>query len=108
VLANTIHFKGRCSVKFDPAYTQTEPFTRSDGTQVSAQMMHLAGNAAGSYDYFQGTLQGTAFQAARVPYGAGRLSMLIVLPDAQAPLASFVSGISAATLTGWNAAQPRW
>jgi serpin B len=56
-------------------------------------MMHQSG----SYAY----LQGANFQAVRLPYGQGRLSMLIVLPNSSADFNSFVAGITAATLNGW-------
>jgi serine protease inhibitor len=98
VLANAIYFKGPWTTAFDASQTAPAPFTLSDGSQVSAEMM----NQTGSFDYFQGSLQGTSFQALRLPYGSGRLNMLLVLPDAQTPISSFVSGISAATLTRWN------
>jgi len=99
VIANTIYFKGQWTATFDPSQTTAAPFTLSDGTQVSAELMHQTG----SYDYLQGTLLGIPFQAVRLGYGAGRLNMLIVLPDAGTPLSSFVAGITAEELSGWNA-----
>jgi serine protease inhibitor len=58
-------------------------------------MMHEAASV--------GYLQGTNFQALRLQYGQGRMSMLIVLPDPSISLGSFVSDISADTLNGWVA-----
>lgn len=98
LIANTVYFKGQWSATFDAGQTAAAPFTLSDGSQLSAQMMHREG----SYAYFQDTLAGTAFQAIRVPYGTGRLYMLIVLPDSQTPLSSFVAGLTAATVSSWN------
>jgi serine protease inhibitor len=95
VIANVIYFKGQWTTAFDPSQTAPAPFTLADGTQVSVPMMR---NAA-SYGY----LQGTNFQALRMPYGQGRLSMLVVLPDASIDLGSFVAGITPATVTGWEA-----
>jgi serine protease inhibitor len=99
IIANAIYFKGQWTTPFDPNQTAATPFTLSDGTQVTAQMMQQVG----SYQYLQGTLQGAAFQAVRVPYGAGRLNMLIVLPGAGTALTGFVAGLTAAQLNTWNA-----
>jgi serine protease inhibitor len=99
IIANAIYFKGQWTTPFDPTRTASAPFTLSDGTQVTAQMMQQLG----SYQYLQGTLQGAGFQAVRVPYGAGRLNMLIVLPAPGTALTSFVAGMTAAQLNGWNA-----
>jgi serine protease inhibitor len=93
VIANTIYFKGQWSTAFDPAQTVSAAFTLGDGTQTAVQMMHQSG----TYDY----LQGTNFQAVSLPYGAGRFSMLIVLPNAGVSLASVLSGMTPDTLNGW-------
>ncbi len=93
VLANVIYFKGQWSTAFDPSQTMSAPFTLADGTQASVQMMHQSG----SYSY----LAGTGFQALRLPYGQGRLSMLLVLPDAGTSLSSLVASLTLDGLNGW-------
>jgi serine protease inhibitor len=93
VIANVIYFKGQWSTQFDPSLTAAAPFTLLDGTQVSVSMMHQ------SADY--GYLQGANFQAVRIPYGEGRLSMLVVMPDAGTSLDSFVAGLTLDMLNGW-------
>lgn len=93
VIANVIYFKGQWSTAFDSSQTAPAPFTLADGTQVSVPMMHQSAN----YGYFQGT----NFQILRLPYGQGRLSMLVVMPDAGTSLSSFAAGMSADTLKGW-------
>jgi serine protease inhibitor len=93
VLANAVYFKGPWTTAFDPSLTVTQPFTLSDGSQVSAPMM----SQTGKYAY----LQGANFQAVSLPYGAGRLSMLIVLPDSGVSLASFVSSLTLENLNTW-------
>ncbi len=95
ILANVIYFKGQWSAQFDPTQTASAPFTLGDGTEVSVQMMHQTG----SYGY----LQGANFQALRLPYGQGRLSMLLVLPSSGTDLDTFVAGITAEGLNGWIA-----
>jgi serpin B len=49
-----------------------------------------------------GYLQGANFQAVRIPYGAGRFSMLAVMPDASTPLNSFVAGLTLDMLNSWE------
>jgi serine protease inhibitor len=93
VIANVIYFKGQWSTEFDPSLTAAAPFTLMDGTQVSVPMMHQSA----SYGY----LQGTNFQAVRIPYGQGRLSMLVVMPDAGTSLSSFVAGLTPEMINGW-------
>ena len=73
VLVNAIWFKANWAEQFDPDATAPGPFTRLDGTEATADLMH------GSFRL--GYLDGDGFQAARLPY-AGDASMLIVLPDA--------------------------
>jgi serine protease inhibitor len=95
VLANVIYFKGQWSTAFDSSQTMSAPFTLADGTQASVQMMHQSG----SYSY----LAGTGFQALRLPYGQGRLSMLLVLPDAGTSLSTLVASLTQDGLNGWIA-----
>jgi len=99
VLANTIYFKGEWATAFDPSDTVAAPFTLGDGTQTSVEMMHQSG----SYPYAEGSLAGTHFQIIRIPYGQGRMSMLIVLPDFGASLAGFAAGVTAQQLNSWTA-----
>jgi serpin B len=90
ILANALYFKGRWTTAFDPADTVSALFTTSGGGQVSAELMHQTGLFA----YTEGTSHGGKFQAARIPYGEGRLTMLIVLPDAAADVRNFVAAIT--------------
>jgi serine protease inhibitor len=99
IIANAIYFKGQWTAPFDVSQTVAAPFTLSDGTQTSAETMHQTG----FYPYLQGTWRGTQFQAVRLPYGAGRLSMLMVLPDSGASLSSFVAGMTVDVLNSWTA-----
>lgn len=93
VIANVIYFKGQWSNAFDPSLTAPAPFTLSDGTQATVPMMH---QSAG-----YGFLMGANFQAVSIPYGAGRLSMLAVMPNPGISLNSFVAGMTLSTLQGW-------
>ena len=94
VIANVIYFKGQWSTGFDPSQTAPAPFTLMDGTQVSVPMMHQSA----TYGY----LQGANFQAVRIPYGAGRFSMLAVMPNTGTNFNSFVAGLTPAMLNTWE------
>jgi serine protease inhibitor len=93
VLANVIYFKGQWTTAFDPSQTNSAPFTLADGSSVSVEMMHETGN----FQY----LAGADFQAVSLPYGQGRLSMLIVLPNSGTPLSSFVASMTPDAVNGW-------
>jgi serpin B len=93
VIANVIYFKGTWSNAFDPTLTASAPFTLADGTQVSVPMMRRSA----TYGY----IQGGNFQAVNIPYGAGRLSMLAVMPDPSVSMSSFLTGMNASTVKDW-------
>ncbi len=75
------------------AQTAAAPFTLADGTQTSVPMMRQIE----TIPYFQGT----NFQAVSVPYGQGRLSMLIVLPNPGVALDSFVAAMTPSDIDTW-------
>jgi len=93
VIANVIYFKGQWTTAFDPSQTAPAPFTLADGSQVSVQMMHQSAN----YGY----LKGANFQALRIPYGQGRMSMLLVMPDAGTSLNSLLGSVTSDAIAGW-------
>jgi serine protease inhibitor len=95
IIATAIYFKGRWSRPFDARSTVSAPFTLGDATKTSTKMMQQTGD----YEY----LQESQFQALRIPYGRGQLSMLIVLPNSGVSLGSFIAGITADDLAGWIA-----
>jgi serine protease inhibitor len=72
VLINAIYFNGGWMDEFDPANTVDEEFTLSDGTTQKAPMM----KREGPYSY----KEGKSWQAVRIPYGDGRMHMLVILP----------------------------
>jgi serpin B len=94
VIANAVYFKGQWTQPFDASQTASRSFTTSDGSQKSVATMYQAA----AYPY----LQGAGFQAIRLPYGQGRLSMLIVLPDSGTPLESFLASVTADSVEQWT------
>lgn len=99
IIANVLYFKGQWATSFDPTNTAAAPFTLSSGSRTSTELMHQTGTFA----YDAGTLHGVNFQAVRMPYGQGRLSMLIILPNAGAELTKFVADITVDDLNGLTA-----
>jgi serine protease inhibitor len=93
VLVNTVYFKGQWANGFLPAKTIPLPFTLADGTQTTVSMMQQTA----AFSYFQGA----NFQAVSLPYGQGRLSMLLVLPAVGVDLDAFVAGITPAAIDSW-------
>ena len=96
IIANAVYFKGEWTAPFDPNNTQSASFTLSDGTSAPAHMMHQDGTFA--------YLRGPDFQMVSLPYGQGRMSMLIVLPDPGISLGSLLANMSAPRLAA-SAAQ---
>ncbi|HEU5102766.1 MAG TPA: serpin family protein [Roseiflexaceae bacterium] len=80
-LLNAIYFKGAWAMQFDPRRTKDLPFTLADGRQKQHPLMAQKGK----FDYYAG--QG--FQAISLPYGAGRASMYIFLPEQRSNLRAF-------------------
>jgi serine protease inhibitor len=80
-LINAIYFKGRWTKPFDPRRSREMPFTLSGGHQKQLLMMAQTGK----FDYY--AIQG--FQAISLPYGAGRASMYIFLPEQRSSLRAF-------------------
>ena len=72
VLTNAIYFKGTWTSPFDKAATRDEAFHVSVQQESNVPMMHRTGE----YGY----LEDTDFQALRLPYAGGKLSMIILLP----------------------------
>ena len=71
-LINAVYFKGMWTSQFDPQKTKTGIFHTTGGEQVESAFM----NQSGKFSY----LQTEHFKAARLPYGDGRLGMVVYLP----------------------------
>jgi serpin B len=72
VLVNAIYFKGNWVEQFDPNQTKPAQFTRLDGSQVQADMMHSQLDTTYA--------AGDGWQATRLAY-AGNASMFLVVPE---------------------------
>jgi serine protease inhibitor len=72
-LANAIYFKGKWEDPFDAGATGNQPFYLRDGSQKTVPMM----TKTKTFSY----RHGTGYQAVRLPYEGGNLSMYVFLPD---------------------------
>jgi serine protease inhibitor len=92
-LINALYFHGSWAHPFDRRQTRDAPFTRPDGTQRSVPMMQA--------DRMFPVLRGDGFSAVNLPYGNGRFSMVLVLPDEGASLGDFYAGLDAERWLRW-------
>jgi len=95
VVVNAVYFKGQWTTSFDPTKTVNAPFTLLSGATVTCPMM----NQTGPYGYYRGT----NFQVVRLPYGSGRMSMVVVLPDQGTDWTGFLGTVTAQSLSTWLA-----
>jgi serine protease inhibitor len=76
ILINALYFKGLWRDPFDPEETMDGWFNLPDGGRKLLPLMRRTGR----YNYYESQ----TFQAAGLPYGSGRLSMDIFLPEREA------------------------
>ena len=94
-LINAIYFKGNWQDEFDKSMTRPGTFHLTNGTQKQVQMMRREGE----YPYFHSE----RFEATSLPYGDGRLSMYIFLPNRNSNLDKFLKDLNAENWEGWIA-----
>ncbi len=80
-LLNAVYFKGTWTTQFDEADTDQEPF-HAPGGDVDVQMMETEGNFSYGRD--------AAAEAARLPYGRGKIAMYVFLPSENRSLDAFI------------------
>ncbi|NMO96123.1 serpin family protein [Paenibacillus lemnae] len=71
-LVNTIYFNGGWMQTFDPEFTSEQDFKLDDGSLKKVPMMHMEHGF--SYK------ESENWQAVRLPYGDGRMHMLVIVP----------------------------
>jgi serine protease inhibitor len=80
-LINAVYFRGEWRKEFDPEETREQEFNLASGGVKRVQMMHQSG----TYRY----RRGEDYQAVSLPYGDGRMSMYLFLPDSSSSLEDF-------------------
>ena len=98
VLASAIYFAGDWETVFEHENTQDSAFTAApDKKPLVPMMSHKFGGCGAKY------WQDDNMQALSLPYKGGRLSMLILLPDAKTSLADVEKALTPEKLIGWLA-----
>ncbi len=93
-LLNAIYFNGKWQKPFDKELTQPKPFHLANGEQKPVPMMRQSG----SFRY----LKGANFQMVSLPYGGGRMSMVVVLPDEGVSLSDWLESLDSRSWTEWT------
>ena len=92
-LINAIYFKGSWQDEFDESMTRSGAFHLPNGGEKRVQMMRREGE----YPYFRGE----NFEVTSLPYGDGRMSMYIFLPDRDTNLNKFLRDLNAENWEQW-------
>lgn len=92
VLVNAVYFKGMWAAPFKKDMTFEADFTKTGGEKVKAQMMTAPGTRDAEY------AENDDYQALRLPYKGGGLSMLLLLPREGKTTADLEKGLDAAKL----------
>lgn len=93
VLTNAVYFHGKWQYKFDKTRTHDGAFTLAGGSVKNVPLM----SQNGRFSY----LETPQFQAASLPYGAGRMSLYVFLPKKGISLSAFVEQLNAANADKW-------
>ena len=93
-IVNAVYFKGLWTAPFDPKSTTSDTFNLANGSTAACNLMHRDG----IFTY----LKGDIFQAVKLPYGAGRFNMFVLLPDAGQTVDSVLSELTQAKWAGWQ------
>jgi len=93
-LINAVYFKADWREQFKLADTRPAPFRRDDGTSVEVPMM-----SASDMPVRLGSVDGV--QIGELPYGGDAFTMVLVVPQEGASVASLVSTLDADTWNRW-------
>ncbi|XP_055768082.1 neuroserpin-like isoform X1 [Salvelinus fontinalis] len=100
-LVNAVYFRGSWKNQFRPENTRTFSFSKDDGSETQTHMMYQQG------DFYYGEFSdgsseaGGVYQVLEMPYEGEDMSMLVVLPRQEVPLAVLEPIIRAPLLEEW-------
>jgi serpin B len=94
VLTNAIYFKGTWKWKFDAKKTEDAEFTLASKKTVETSLMYQRGNFA--YNAYE------SMQVIELPYGAGDISMFVILPEKADGLSDIEKQLSPEKLGEWT------
>lgn len=101
MLVNAMYFRGSWKNQFRPENTRTFSFTKDDGSEVQTLMMYQQGEFYYG-EFSDGTTEaGGVYQVLEMLYEGEDMSMMIVLPRQEVPLASLEPIIKAQLLEEW-------
>lgn len=92
-LINAIYFKGNWTKPFDKSQTTERPFNLQNGSQKQQPMM----SQSGKYRYYEND----SFQAVSLPYGKGRMSLYVFLPNTTTNLDTFQQQLNSDNWQQW-------
>lgn len=92
-LLNAIYFNGEWKYRFDPSQTMNLPFTMEDKSVVQVTTMIIEN----PYNYYSNE----TFQLLEMPYGSGKYSMLIFLPETGKTADNVISQLNPENINGW-------
>ena len=92
-LLNAIYFNGEWQYRFDPKVTTEMPFTKEDQTVVQAPTMTLENQ----FKYYSNQ----TFQMLEMPYGSGKYSMIIFLPNTGKNTNDIISELNPENVNNW-------
>ena len=92
-LANALYFKGKWQDEFDRSLTRERAFHLPNGRQKLVPMM----SQSGEYRYYRGS----EFQAACLPFGEGRFSLYVFLPEPGLGLTAFLQQLDKSNWEHW-------
>ncbi|MGH0131714.1 UNVERIFIED_CONTAM: hypothetical protein FKN15_036391 [Acipenser sinensis] len=103
-LINAVYFRGNWKNQFRPEHTRTFSFTKDDGNEVQTLMMYQQGDFYYG-EFSDGTSEaGGVYQVLEMPYEGEEMSMMIVLPRQEVPLATLEPIIKAQLIEEWASA----
>jgi serpin B len=94
-LVNAIYFKGMWTYQFDPEDTMDAEFINQDSSRTPCHLMRLKGEL--SY------LETDNFQAVDLPYGNGKFSMTILLPQGETTPEDLIAQVTPEIWGQWMA-----
>ncbi|XP_067276077.1 neuroserpin [Pseudorasbora parva] len=101
MLVNAVYFRGSWKNQFRPENTRTFSFTKDDGSEVQTLMMYQQGDFYYG-EFSDGTTEaGGVYQVLEMLYEGEDMSMMIVLPRQEVPLAALEPIIKAQLLEEW-------
>lgn len=94
VLVNAIYFQADWTTQFDRAHTEPAPFTRSDGSEVTVDLMRLEAELPVAWR--------EDARLVDLPYGGEAFSMTVVVPNPGVAVGDLVRTLTGETWATWT------